>query len=80
MAETTVRPTPFRVSVPGAALEDLRQRLANTRFPGQLKDIGWDDGTEKTYLQVRPTEICICQPSNSSWGNHTTFDYSTSSL
>jgi hypothetical protein len=53
MAEAAVRPTPFRVSVSDAALEDLKQRLASTRFPGQLEGIGWDDGTEKTYLQAR---------------------------
>ena len=42
---------PFRIDVPDAALEDLRERLARTRFPEQIPDAGWDYGTELGYLR-----------------------------
>jgi hypothetical protein len=45
-------PKPFQVAVADEALNDLKLRLSATRYPGQLEDIGWKDGTEKTYLQV----------------------------
>ncbi len=41
----------FEVRVPDSLLEDLQHRLANTRFPDQLKDAGWDYGTELDYLR-----------------------------
>jgi microsomal epoxide hydrolase len=40
---------PFTVDVPQAALDDLRDRLARTRFPEQIPDAGWDYGTELGY-------------------------------
>ncbi len=45
---TTV--TPFHISVPDAALDDLRTRLRNTRFPGEVAGSGWDYGTNLAYL------------------------------
>jgi pimeloyl-ACP methyl ester carboxylesterase len=33
-------------------LDDLRARLANTRWPDQLDGAGWDYGTELTYLRA----------------------------
>ncbi|MBU6267740.1 MAG: alpha/beta hydrolase [Sphingomonadales bacterium] len=42
---------PFRCEVPEAALADLRERLARTRWPDQLPDAGWDYGTERSFLQ-----------------------------
>lgn len=35
---------PFRVSVPEDALDDLRSRLARTRWPDELPDAGWSYG------------------------------------
>ena len=46
--------SPFRIDVPDAVLDDLRERLARTRWPAQLDDAGWDYGTELSYLQ----ELC----------------------
>lgn len=37
-AENEMPIVPFRVEIPGAALEDLRGRLANTRLPDQIPD------------------------------------------
>ena len=43
--------TPFTVSIPDAALEDLHRRLMETRWPDQLPDAGWDYGAELGYIQ-----------------------------
>src|SRR5262245_32514924 len=44
----------FRIAVPDAALADLRERLARTRFPDQLPGSGWEPGTDVAYLR----ELC----------------------
>lgn len=41
---------PFRVAVPDAVLDDLRERLARTRLPNQIDGAGWSQGTELGYL------------------------------
>ena len=35
---------PFRIDIPQADLDDLRDRLARTRWPDQLPGVGWDYG------------------------------------
>ncbi|HET9362448.1 MAG TPA: epoxide hydrolase [Vicinamibacterales bacterium] len=42
---------PFRIQVPDAVLSDLRQRLARTRFPGEIAGSEWDYGTNLGYLK-----------------------------
>jgi microsomal epoxide hydrolase len=42
--------TPFRVAVPDAVLDDLRERLARTRLPNQVEGADWDQGTELAFL------------------------------
>jgi pimeloyl-ACP methyl ester carboxylesterase len=42
---------PFRIQVPDAVLTDLRQRLARTRFPGEIAGSEWDYGTNLGYLK-----------------------------
>jgi pimeloyl-ACP methyl ester carboxylesterase len=42
---------PFRVEVPEAVLDDLRERLARTRWPDQIPGSGWDYGTDLAYLR-----------------------------
>ena len=44
----------FEVEFAAAAVADLRQRLANTRWPGQVTDSGWGLGTNLGYLR----ELC----------------------
>jgi epoxide hydrolase len=42
---------PFRVAVPQAALDDLRERLARTRWPDELPGVGWSRGVPLGYLR-----------------------------
>lgn len=45
----TVRP--FHVSVAASVLDDLRQRLARTRWPDEITGSEWDYGTNLDYLR-----------------------------
>ncbi|TDC73698.1 epoxide hydrolase family protein [Streptomyces hainanensis] len=47
--EDTIRP--FRIEIPPAALDDLRARLANTRWPAELPGVGWSRGVPVGYLR-----------------------------
>ena len=42
---------PFQIDVPDAVLDDLRDRLARTRWPDQIPGSGWGYGTDRAYLQ-----------------------------
>ncbi|WP_422771042.1 epoxide hydrolase family protein [Plantactinospora sp. WMMC1484] len=42
---------PFRIAVPQADLDDLARRLANTRWPSEMPDCGWDRGVPLDYLR-----------------------------
>lgn len=44
-------PTPFTIAIDDAAITDLQQRLANTRWPDQLDGISWEYGTDIDYLR-----------------------------
>ena len=39
------------IHVPDGVLDDLRRRLDRVRFPDELSDIGWDDGTPLAYVR-----------------------------
>ena len=42
---------PFQVNVPQATLDDLRERLARTRWPDEVEGAGWDYGTNLQYMK-----------------------------
>ena len=42
---------PFRIDVPDAVLDDLRDRLRRTRFPAAAPEGSWDYGTERGWLE-----------------------------
>ena len=42
---------PFRIAVPDADLDDLRARLANTRWPDEVDGAGWDYGAPLAWVQ-----------------------------
>jgi pimeloyl-ACP methyl ester carboxylesterase len=44
-------PDPFRVAVPEPDLADLGARLAAARFPNEVRDGGWEYGTDLGYLR-----------------------------
>ena len=41
----------FRIEIPEAALDDLRDRLARTRWPSELPGGGWSRGVPPDYLR-----------------------------
>src|SRR4029450_12724919 len=42
---------PFRIEVPQADLDDLDARLARTRWPDELPEVGWDYGVPLEYVK-----------------------------
>ena len=47
----TLNIRPFRVEVPQDDLDDLRERLARTRWADEVEGAGWDYGTSLGYLK-----------------------------
>ncbi|WP_245205387.1 epoxide hydrolase family protein [Kitasatospora sp. RG8] len=43
--------TPFRIDFPQVELDDLRLRLARTRWPDELPGVGWEYGVALPYLR-----------------------------
>ena len=43
--------TPFEVQVPDETLEDLKDRLARTRWPDEIPGAGWDYGSNLAYIK-----------------------------
>lgn len=41
-------PRPFRIAIPQRDLDDLKTRLARTRFPDAAQNAGWGMGTDLT--------------------------------
>src|SRR6202035_4819633 len=48
---TDARIRPYRISVPQADLDDLRERLARTRWARDLPGTGWERGVPAGYLR-----------------------------
>ncbi|HUD32767.1 MAG TPA: epoxide hydrolase N-terminal domain-containing protein, partial [Variovorax sp.] len=44
-------PRPFQARVPDAAIDDLRTRLALTRFPDQPPGDPWATGTDLAWMR-----------------------------
>ncbi|CAM4153466.1 epoxide hydrolase N-terminal domain-containing protein [Nocardia ninae] len=49
MTSTELRP--FRIEIPQAALDDLHDRLARTRWTDDLPGTGWERGVPTAYLK-----------------------------
>ena len=47
-------PDPFTIDIPDAEIQDLERRLAQTRWPSEVADSGWQYGSNLAYLQ----ELC----------------------
>jgi pimeloyl-ACP methyl ester carboxylesterase len=48
-SDTLIRP--FRIAIPQADLDDLRDRLHRTRWPDELPGVGWTRGVPLGYLK-----------------------------
>ena len=48
---TSGGPRPFTIHVPEDILQDLRERLAWTRWPDEAPGSGWRYGTNLAYLR-----------------------------
>ncbi|MGH2600161.1 MAG: epoxide hydrolase family protein [Dehalococcoidia bacterium] len=54
MADVTPPSTeirPFRIETPQAALDDVQDRLARTRWPDELPGVGWDYGVPVSFVK-----------------------------
>lgn len=47
-----IGPEPLVLRVAERDLDDLRHRLANTRWPAEIEGAGWDYGTDQTFLKA----------------------------
>lgn len=59
---------PFRIDIPQAELDDLRERLTRTRFPDDLPDAGWELGVPRSYLE----ELTRYWATSYDWRKHET--------
>ena len=44
-------PEPFTINISDTVLDDLKNRLHQVRWPGELADSGWDYGANLSYIQ-----------------------------
>lgn len=49
--QSHTEPVPFRIEVPDAEIADLKNRLANTRWPGDFANDDWRYGTKESWLK-----------------------------
>jgi Epoxide hydrolase N terminus len=49
---------PFPIAIPQAYLDDLRDRLARTRWPDELPGVGWSRGVPLGYLKELTAYWC----------------------
>ncbi len=57
---------PFRIDVPDSVLDDLRERLARTRWPDAIPGTGWDYGADVAYVR----ELCDYWRDRYDWRHH----------
>ena len=53
--------TPFRLDVDQAVLDDLKQRLANVRWPDEVPENNWRYGADLKYLQSLVAPVRLAQ-------------------
>ena len=42
---------PFQINIPDEVLDDMRQRIANTRWPDEIPNTDWDYGSNMAYVR-----------------------------
>ncbi len=50
-AQISAEIRPFRIHIPQSVIDDLNDRLARTRWPSELADLGWNRGVPVDYLK-----------------------------
>ncbi|MBE9461431.1 epoxide hydrolase family protein [Dyadobacter subterraneus] len=55
--------TEFKIDIAGQVLEDLKTRLAETRWPDEIEESGWNYGTNLAYTK----ELCQYWQNNFEW-------------
>jgi hypothetical protein len=65
-ARLLMPPRPFRIDVPQAVLDDLRERLARTRWPDQAPGAAWAYGADVEYMK----ELCAYWRDHYDWRTH----------
>jgi pimeloyl-ACP methyl ester carboxylesterase len=55
--------TPFKIAIPDQAIDDLKTRLAMTRWPDQVADTGWRYGSDTAYIK----ELCAYWANEYDW-------------
>jgi pimeloyl-ACP methyl ester carboxylesterase len=53
----------FKINIPQQTLDDLRERLAKTRFPDEVDGANWDYGTNSDYVK----ELCTYWQNDFDW-------------
>ena len=48
-------PKKLTIAVKDTQISDLKSRLAQTRWPDQLNGVGWEYGSELSYVKVSKT-------------------------
>ncbi|RFM26172.1 epoxide hydrolase family protein [Deminuibacter soli] len=54
---------PFQITIPSSVIDDLKNRLAATRWTDEIENEKWDYGTNKTYLK----ELCLYWEKTFNW-------------
>ncbi|MDG1225884.1 MAG: epoxide hydrolase N-terminal domain-containing protein, partial [Burkholderiales bacterium] len=57
---------PFTLSVPDEVLDDLKQRLNNTRWPDEIPKNNWTYGADLAYLK----DLCSYWATDYDWRSH----------
>jgi pimeloyl-ACP methyl ester carboxylesterase len=60
---------PFQVHFNTSAVEDLKSRLAQTRWPNEIENTKWEAGTNLAYLR----ELCDYWQHDYDWGKNETY-------
>jgi hypothetical protein len=55
--------TPFKINIKQSVIDDLKSRIANTRWTDEIENSKWEYGTNKSYLK----ELCDYWQSTFDW-------------
>ena len=57
----------FKVDIPQSQLDDLKQRIAATRWPDEMPGVGWSRGAPLSYIkELAECRCTFCTPAHPS--------------